>query len=134
MAVEYSYLVASIIVLIMMIVVQLLASLSQHGLVSLAGARDHLSPDNAFVSRAKRANQNMIEALCLFAPVMLVAVASGNANEMTAMGGGLFLAGRIAYAPLYWFGVAWLRTLAWTVAFVGIVLVILQVLPFTGAA
>jgi len=134
MAIEYSYLIASVIVFIVMIVVQMVGSVSQHGLVSLAGARDHLGADNAFVSRAKRANQNMIESFCLFVPVTLVAIASGSANEMTAMGGGLFLAGRIAYAPLYWLGVAWLRTLAWTAAFVGIILILLQVLPFSGAA
>jgi len=95
-----------------MIVVQAVSSVAQHGLMRLAGARDRLDTDNVFLGRAKRANQNMVEALCLFVPVTIVAVTSGATNDVTAMGGGLFLAGRIAFAPCYWLGIPWLRTVA----------------------
>ncbi len=50
---------------------------------------------------------------------------------MTALGAALFFWGRLAYAPLYWFGVPWLRSAAWFVGIIGIVLVFLQIIPFS---
>jgi len=55
-------------------------------------------------------------------------------NAMTALGGWLFVAGRAAYAPLYWLGVPVLRTFAWLAGIAGSVIILLQVLPFSGAA
>ena len=134
MALEYSYLTASVIVFMVMLVVQAFAGLGQHGLVPLAGSRDALEPDGTFAARAKRANQNMLEALMLFVPLVIVAVETGRANETTQMAAGLFLGARMFYAPLYWFGVPWLRTLIWAVGLIAIILILLQVLPFSGAS
>ena len=131
MPLELSYLSASVILYSVMIVVQAVFSNLEHGPVPLAQARDNISDESVLVGRAKRANQNMVEALLLFAPLVLIAVVTERTNPMTELGAGLFLGGRIAYAPLYWFGVPWLRTLAWFVAAVGAFLVLLQVLPFS---
>jgi uncharacterized MAPEG superfamily protein len=35
----------------------------------------------------------------------------------------LFFYGRLAFAPLYWFGVPVLRTVAWAVSIVGIIMI-----------
>ncbi|NBC20151.1 MAG: hypothetical protein GVY06_03735 [Alphaproteobacteria bacterium] len=134
MPLELSYLTASIAVYGVMILVQAAVSNLSHGAASLAGARDRLGADSLMEARAKRASQNMVEALLLFAPLVLVAHATGRLNEMTELGAGLFLGARIAYAPLYWLGVPWLRSLAWALGFVGTLLVFLQVLPFSGGA
>ena len=124
-----SYLVLSVALFIVMVVVQVLLGVKVHGLVPLAGARDGLSDQNVMSLRAKRANQNMIEALVMFAPLVLVAAHLGLLNEKTTLGAMLFFWGRVVYAPLYWLGVPWLRTLAWGVSVVGIIIILLQVLP-----
>jgi uncharacterized MAPEG superfamily protein len=43
-------------------------------------------------------------------------------------GAQLYFWARVAYLPLYVFGVAFVRTLAWTVATLGIVLILLSLL------
>lgn len=134
MPIELSYLVCAVLLYGVMILVQAIASNLENKPVDLAGARDGIVETSVLVGRARRANQNMVEALLLFAPLVLVAAHLDRFNEMTQLGAGLFLAGRIAYAPLYWFGVPWLRTFAWLAAVIGTVLVLLQVLPFSGAA
>ena len=133
MSLDASLLVLAVLVFIVQVMVQGLFSNLEHKPKELLGPRDQLA-DGKLAARAKRANQNMIEALFMFAPLMLVAIAADRTNEMTALGGWLFVVGRAVYAPLYWFGVPVLRTLAWVAALAGIVLVLLQVLPFTGAA
>ena len=45
---------------------------------------------------------------------------------MTAMGAALFFYGRLAFAPLYYFGVPWLRTLAWFVSIIGILMIFFE--------
>ncbi|XBQ15660.1 MAG: MAPEG family protein [Oceanicaulis sp.] len=133
MTLDASLLVLAVLIFIVQVMVQGVFSNLEHKPGELLGPRDNLT-DGALAGRAKRANQNMIEALWMFAPLMLVAIMLDRTNEMTALGGWLFVAGRAAYAPLYWFGVPVLRTLAWVAALAGVVLVLLQVLPFTGAA
>ncbi|MFP4520244.1 MAG: MAPEG family protein [Oceanicaulis sp.] len=133
MTLDSSLLVLSVLIFIVQVMVQGVFSNLEHKPKELLGPRDQLS-DGKLAARAKRANQNMMEALFMFAPLMLVAIALDRTNEMTALGGWLFVIGRAAYAPLYWFGVPVVRTLAWIAALAGIVLVLLQVLPFSGAA
>lgn len=132
MAVELSWLVASIILYAVMILFQAVASNLENSPRVLAGSRDTVVESSPLVGRARRANQNMVEALLLFVPLVLVAASADRLNDMTALGATLFFWGRLFYAPLYWLGVPWLRTVAWLVGIIGTVLVLLQVLPFTG--
>ncbi|MEO1038189.1 MAG: MAPEG family protein [Pseudomonadota bacterium] len=134
MPIDASLLVLAILIFIAMILVQAVFSNLEHSPKDQLGARDRLTDQSALTCRAKRANQNMIEALLIHAPLVLVVLMLDRANEMTALGGWLFVAGRAVYAPLYWFGVPIARTLAWFVAAAGSILILLQVLPFSGAA
>jgi uncharacterized MAPEG superfamily protein len=134
MPLELSYLVSAIILYFLMIVVQAILSNLENKPGTMAGARDGLTDKGVMLGRARRANANMIESLMMFVPLVLVAYVTDNLNGMTELGAGLFLAARIVYAPIYWFGVPWLRTLVWFAGFVGIVLIALQILPFSGAA
>lgn len=132
MAVELSWLVASVILYGVMIIVQAVFSNIEHTPADLAGPRDAVTDRSVFVGRAKRANSNMIEALLLFAPLVLVAVLAERTNDMTALGAAVFFWARLAYAPAYWLGVPWLRTLIWLAGFIATLIVLFQVLPFTG--
>ena len=70
----------------------------------------------------------------MFAPLIIVAHATDRLNDMTALGAAIFFWGRVVYAPTYWFGIPVVRTLAWFASVVGLVMIFLQVLPFSGAA
>lgn len=134
MAIELSYLVASTALFFVMVAVQTVFSDHEHGVSHNAGARDNAVDKSLMVQRSKRANANMMESLIIFIPLILVAVITERTNSMTALGAAMFFWGRVAYAPLYWFGVPWLRSLAWFAGIIGLVLIFFQILPFTGAA
>ena len=130
MPIELKYLVASVIIFAVMIAFQALSGIIYQGVIPLIGSRDSLKDDTVLIKRAKRANQNMIEALVLFTPLVLVAAQTNNLNATTALGATLFFWGRAAFAPLYWMGVAWLRTIVWFVSVIGLLMILSQVLPF----
>ncbi|MDA8707996.1 MAPEG family protein [Hellea sp.] len=125
-----SYLILSVGLFILMVVVQALFGIKQHGLTPLVGARDNLATPSLHLDRAKRANANMIEAMVMFAPLALFAVHAGAVTAQTALAGALFFFGRLAFAPLYWLGVPWLRTIAWFVSVAGIILLFITLISF----
>ena len=98
------------------------------GLPTLAGNREGLPEITGWAGRAKRAHLNMVENLVLFAALVLIAVAAGKANAMTAMGAMIFFWGRLAYAVIYVAGIAWLRTAVWFVAVIGMAIIAIELL------
>ena len=74
--------------------------------------------------RAQRAHRNMLENLVLFA-ILVVAHIAGISNELTVLGAQLSL-GRLAYSLIYVIGIAWLRTAAFLVSILGLILIFLQ--------
>jgi len=98
----------------------------QVGLPMLAGNREKLPEITGWAGRAQRSHRNMLENLVLFTALVLVSVALGKSNEMTVLGAQLFFWGRVAYALLYIGGIAWLRTGAWFVSIVGMILMFVQ--------
>ena len=98
----------------------------QVGLPALAGNREHLPPIEGWAGRARRAHRNMLENLALFASLVLVAQVAGKANATTALGAELFFWARLIYAPVYVVGIPFLRTAAWLVSVVGLVMIFLQ--------
>jgi len=98
----------------------------QVGLMPLIGNRENLPTLTGWAGRAQRAHRNMLENLILFAALVLVAAASGKANGATLLGAQLFLWARLAYAVIYLVGIPWLRTAAWGVSVVGLIVIFLQ--------
>src|SRR6185503_9865910 len=99
---------------------------SQYGPMPLFGNREGLPALTGWAGRAQRAHRNMLENFALFAALVLVAVISGRTNATTLLGAQLFLWARLAYAVIYLAGVPYLRTAAWLVSIVGLVLIFLQ--------
>lgn len=128
MGVELQYLVWSVALFLIMIVVQAIGSDREHGLKHNAGPRDGAVDKGVFVQRAKRANQNMIEGFVMFAPLVLVGAVTESFSSLTALGAALFFWGRVVFAPTYWFGVPWVRSLAWFVSIVGILMILWELL------
>src|SRR6185503_16767271 len=98
----------------------------QVGLPTLAGNRDGLPEITGWAGRARRAHANMLESLVLFAVLVLTAKAAGISNAMTLLGAQLFFWSRVAYAVIYVVGIPWVRTAAWAVSVVGLLLIFLQ--------
>src|SRR5438034_6256925 len=73
-----------------------------------------------------RALQNFVETFPLFAASVLIAHLAATHSWMTEWGVQLYFWGRVAYLALYAAGVFLLRSLAWNVAALGIVLVLLS--------
>jgi uncharacterized MAPEG superfamily protein len=99
---------------------------NQVGLVTLAGNRENMPVLTGWAGRARRAHLNMIENMVLFAALVFLVIAAGKTNQMTVLGAELFFWGRLAYALIYLAGFPWVRTLAWLVSVVGMVLMALQ--------
>jgi uncharacterized MAPEG superfamily protein len=98
------------------------------GLPPLVGNREGLVLPEGWAGRARRAHQNMLESLGLFAILVLVAAATSRANTMTALGADVFFWARLAYAVIYLAGIPWARTVAWAGSIVGIVMIFTQVI------
>jgi uncharacterized MAPEG superfamily protein len=101
---------------------------AQYGVMPLFGNREGLAPLTGWAGRAQRAHRNMLENLVLFAALVLVCAASNKTNSTTLLGAQLFLWARLAYAVIYLAGIPYLRTAAWLVSVIGLVLIFLQLL------
>lgn len=102
------------------------ARTAELGLKWNAGPRDGEMPaPGKLAGRLIRAQANLFETLPIFAAAVIMAhVAGKDGGPLTLWGTHLYLFGRVIYLPLYAFGVAYVRSLAWGVAFVGMLMVI----------
>ena len=71
-----------------------------------------------------RAQANLFETLPIFAAAVIMARIEGVDSQLTFVGTHLYFFGRLAYLPLYAFGVPYIRSVAWAVSLVGLVMVI----------
>lgn len=128
MSFEISLLVWAVALAFVQMLVAVSTATLQVGLPRLAGNRENLPELTGLAGRAQRAHRNMIENLALFAVLVLVAQDAGRTNALTHAGAMLFFWGRVAYAVIYLAGIPWLRTGAWAVSVLGLLLVFLQLL------
>jgi len=128
MSPDLKYLLFSTILCFVQMLVAATGANQAVGLPTLAGNREGLPEITGWAGRAKRAHLNMIENLVLFAALVLIAVAAGKANAMTATGAMIFFWSRLAYAVIYVAGISWLRTAAWFVSVIGIAIIAIELL------
>ena len=94
----------------------------QRGYRWTAGPRDEPQPPlGGMAGRLARANANFLETFPFFAAAILAVLATGTHSPWSKWGVILYLGGRIAYLPLFAFGVFVVRSLAWNVAIAGII-------------
>jgi uncharacterized MAPEG superfamily protein len=128
MSIDLKLLLWCVALTVVQMVVAVIGAQSQVGLPKLVGNRDDLPVLQGFAGRAQRAHRNMLESLVLFAILVLLAQVTGKANAATALGAQLFFWGRLAYALIYWIGIPWARTAAWTVSIIGLVAIFVQLM------
>ena len=93
----------------------------QRGYRWAAGPRDEvLAPLSGVAGRLARASANYLETFPFFAAGLLAVLITHSQSGWSRWGVWLYLGGRVAYLPLYAFGVTLVRSLAWNVATAGI--------------
>ena len=126
--IELSLLIWTAALTILQMLVSALGSISQIGLTTLAGNRDNLTETTGWASRAQRAHRNMLESIAVFAILVMSAHHLNISNDMTVLGAQLFFWGRVAFSVIYIAGIPWVRTAAWGVSLVGLILIFLQLI------
>ncbi len=122
-------LVWSGILTLLMVVVQLTLvtkAWTPPGLMDAFGNRENLPTPSGMAGRADRAARNMIQGMVMFVALVLAAHIAGKASQ-AALGATVFFWARLVYWPLYLGGIVYLRTLAWIVSIVGLILIIKEV-------
>jgi uncharacterized MAPEG superfamily protein len=128
MTFELKMLVWSAALTLVLAVVSAVGAIGQVGLPALAGNRQGLAEITCWTGRAIRAHRNMLENLILFAIAVIAAKLAGVCNASTVLGAQLFFWGRVAHAAVYVAGIAWVRTAAFAVSVVGLLMILLQLL------
>lgn len=121
MSVELRMLTWSICLGLAYVLIAVALSSSQRGLGWNVGNRDaQTRPLTGTAARAQRASRNFLETFAFFAAAVLAVTLAQRNSPHTALGAQLYFWSRLAYLPIYIFGIPYLRTLAWAVAFVGL--------------
>lgn len=85
----------------------------------LAGPRDSEPPRELGVvpARLKRAFENHVEGLVMFAAAVAAVALTGASSALTEGAAAVYLVARVVYVPLYAFGIPWVRSAVWAVGF-----------------
>jgi uncharacterized MAPEG superfamily protein len=92
------------------------------------GNRDNLPEATPLAGRAQRTATNTLENFVFFAVIALVAQAVGNTSPRIVTGAEMFFWARIAYIPVYYAGIVYLRTAVWLVSIIGLVFMVSAIL------
>ncbi|MCW5657851.1 MAG: MAPEG family protein [Burkholderiaceae bacterium] len=84
------------------------------------GNRDDLPQPSPLAGRAERTARNTLENFVLFAAIALVAQAAATPSPRVLLGAQVFFWSRIAYIPVYYAGIRYLRTAVWAASIVGL--------------
>ncbi len=96
----------------------------QHGIAYGLSPRDEKKPLTGIGARVERAFANYMQTFPFFAAAVLIAHVAGRHSWLTVLGAQLYFWARLVYVPLYAFGVPVARTVAFLVALVGIVMLL----------
>ena len=91
--------------------------------------REQQSKLTGFGARALAAHQNAFESLMIFAPAVLLAIATQHTDKNIMLLAIVHVCARIAYNILYLMDIDKLRTLVWSVATISSFSIIWQCIP-----
>ncbi len=114
---ETTILAAYGLLVLITILLQVLGSMQTLSMGYLLSARDEPRELGRMAGRIKRALDNSITAMVLFAPAVLLLVVQDKTDATSLLAAQVFLIARIIYLPVYALGVPAIRTLAWLAGF-----------------
>ena len=85
----------------------------------LFSSRDNAQDTSEFFGRASRALRNLFETFPIFIGLVLISIIKDVDNSSLAL---LWLISRTIYIPLYIFGINYIRTGAWAVALICLIM------------
>ncbi len=106
----------------------ILNAIMVQGLVDAVGYPDNPKPLAPWAARMKKAHYNAVENLVVFATLVLTLNAAGVSNETTVLACNIFFWARLVHLVVYTFGIPWLRTLSFTLSWLCIVALIVQLI------
>jgi uncharacterized MAPEG superfamily protein len=119
----------SVVLLLVQLTLQAAAGVIEFGPPYAFSARDEgKRPQHVIGARLGRAFHNLLETYPAFVALALALAVTGKTGGMGATGAQIWFWARIVYVPLYAFGVPYLRTLVWTIAAVGLVMMLIALL------
>lgn len=129
MSTEITLLGWSVVLVLVQLVLQTLAGVSEFGLGYAFSPRDEGRVlKGAFGARIARAFYNLLETYPLFVALALGLAVTGKTGGLGVTGAHLWLWSRIVYVPVYAAGIPVLRTLVWAASIVGLVLMLVALL------
>ncbi|HEY9012754.1 MAG TPA: MAPEG family protein [Devosia sp.] len=96
--------------------------IAQVGISGYVGSRDELPDLPPLGARAERAARNLAESLPFFLAASILCIVLDAETPLALAGAAVFLAARIVYLLLYINAVPYIRSGAWTIGFVGILM------------
>ncbi|WP_283148398.1 MAPEG family protein [Silvimonas soli] len=124
MTTELQYLAWSIVLGLVYLMAYATAIRRQNGVEWATGARDADKPPQGLAGRLARAQRNFMETWPFFAVAVLLVHLLAKESARSVWGCEIYLWARVAYLPLYAFGVPWLRSLVWVVSMIGLIMVL----------
>src|SRR5277367_518139 len=98
------------------------------GMQIALGNRDNLPEPTPLSGRAERTARNTLDNFVLFAAIALVAHVSGRAGARVDTGAEIFFWARVAFIPVYYAGIVYLRTAVWLVSIIGLAMMIAAII------
>jgi len=128
MKAELMYLVWVTTLTALMWIPYILDRLMVWGVMDTVGYPDNPKPQSPWARRMKAAHFNAIENLVIFAALVLAAQAAGISNSATVTACMVYFWARVAHFLAYTFRLPWVRTIAFTVAFLAQMTLALRIL------
>lgn len=122
MSIELQYLIFAIFLVLIQMVFQSVAGVIANGLMGAAGSRDDEVLVTGIGGRFERAYYNMLETFPIFAALVLIVHVTESWDTTSALAVQLYFWARVAYIPLYIITVPFLRTIAWLISMIGILM------------
>ena len=122
MSIELQYLIFAIFLVLIQMVFQSVAGVLANGLMGAAGSRDDEVLVTGIGGRFERAYYNMLETFPIFAALVLIVHVTESWDTTSALAVQLYFWARVAYIPLYIITIPFLRTIAWVVSMIGILM------------
>lgn len=125
MTAELTYLALTLLLAVVQIFLPATGRTLSYGAKWNAGPRDAVMPPvGPITGRLERAQANLYETLPLFIGAVLIAHVVGAGGVLTEWGAAMYFWARVAFVPLYAFGVTGLRSLAFLVSLAGLLMLI----------
>jgi len=120
-------LVATLLLATVQLTISSVLTLRQLGGAWVAGPRDEPREVVGTSGRFVRSYRNLLEVLPLLVAALFLVHAAHAAGSLSAFGSWQFVIARVAYVPAYAFAPPGVRPVCWIVAWLGILLIVIEV-------